>query len=170
VVGGLDEREHERRMTTADRHHTTAGVTVEVDAPLERVWNVVADPRHLPRWERHIVSIENLPPDGLTNGSTYTVVMRFVAIRATVSAEVLEWSPPGYACIRLSGLLDATIRTTVSPIGGSRSRLEHDVEYSFKGGALGDLAARSLHLLGGAQLALKLGTLAQKRSIESGAD
>jgi hypothetical protein len=157
-------------MTTADGHRTTAGVSVEVDASPERVWDVVADPRHLPRWERHILSIENIPSEGLSKGASYTVVMRFVAIRARVRAEVLEWSPPGYACVRLSGLLDATIRTTVSPIGRSRSRLEHDVEYSFKGGALGDLAARSLQVLGGAQLALKIGTLAQKRSIESGAE
>ncbi len=157
-------------MTTADGHRTTAGVSVEVDASPERVWDVVADPRHLPRWERHILSIENMPSEGLSKGASYTVVMRFVAIRARVRAEVLEWSPPGYACVRLSGLLDATIRTTVSPIGRSRSRLEHDVEYSFKGGALGDLAARSLQVLGGAQLALKIGTLAQKRSIESGAE
>jgi uncharacterized membrane protein len=154
-------------MTSGDGRKTAVGVSVEVDARPERVWDVVADPRHLPRWERHIMSIEDLPPDGVAKGATYTVVMRFVAIRAKVRAEVLEWSPPGYACVRLSGLLDATIRTTIAPIGRSRSRLEHDVEYSFKGGALGDIAARSLQMVGGAQLALKLGTLAQKRSIES---
>lgn len=151
---------------TTDRG-TAVGVSVDVNAAPERVWETVADPRHLPRWERHIMSIEDLPADGLAKGTTYTVVMRFVAIRAKVRAEVLEWSPPGYACVRLSGLLDATIRTTITPIGRRRSRLEHDVEYSFRGGALGDLAARSLQLLGGAQLALKLGTLAQKHSIES---
>lgn len=154
---------------TTDRR-TSVGVSVDVNAPPERVWELVADPRHLPRWERHIMSIEDLPPDGMAKGSTYTVVMRFVAIRARVHAEVLEWSPPGYACVRLSGLLDATIRTTVTPIGRRRSRLEHDVEYSFRGGALGELAARSLQVVGGAQLALKLGTLAQKHSIESGSD
>jgi uncharacterized membrane protein len=154
---------------TTDRR-TSVGVSVDVNAPPERVWELVADPRHLPRWERHIMSIEDLPPDGMAKGSTYTVVMRFVAIRARVHAEVLEWSPPGYACVRLSGLLDATIRTTVTPIGRTRSRLEHDVEYSFRGGALGELAARSLQVVGGAQLALKLGTLAQKHSIESGSD
>jgi uncharacterized membrane protein len=149
---------------------TSVGVSIEVDAPAERVWGSVADPRHLPRWERHILSIEDLPPDGLSKGVTYTVVMRFVALRARVRAEVLEWSPPGYASVRLSGLLDATVRTTITPIGAERSRLEHDVEYSFRGGALGDLAARSLQMLGGAQLALRLGTLAQKRSIESGSE
>ncbi len=151
-----------------DGRRTTASVSIEVDAPPERVWAVVADPRRLPRWERHIVSVEDVPSDGLSKGARYTVVMRFVAVRARVHAEVLEWSPPGYSAVRLSGLLDATVRTTIMPLGGARSRLEHDVDYSFRGGALGDLAARSLQVVGGAQLALKLGTLAQKRQIESG--
>lgn len=152
---------------TADGHRTTAGVSVEIDASPERVWDVAADPRHLPRWERHILSIEDVPPEGLGKGSTYTVVMRFVAVKARIRAEVLEWSPPGYACVHLSGLLDATVRTTIKPIDDGRTRLEHDVEYSFRGGALGDLGARSLKVLGGAQLALRLGTLAQKHEIES---
>jgi uncharacterized membrane protein len=167
VVVGLDERKRDGRVNPSHGRYTAVGASVEVDAPPERVWEVAADPRHLPRWERHILSVEDLPEDGLAKGVTYDVVMRFVAVHATVHAEVLEWSPPGYACLRLSGLLDATVRTTITPIGRSRSRLEHDVEYSFRGGALGELAARSLQLLGGAQLALKLGTIAQKHEIES---
>lgn len=157
-------------MTPPHGRGTAVGVSVEVDAPPERVWEVAADPRHLPRWERHILSVRDLPEDGLAKGARYSVVMRFVAVHATVHAEVLEWSPPWYACVRLSGLLDATVRTTITSIGDSRSRLEHDIEYSFRGGALGELAARSLQLLGGAQLGLKLGTLAQKHEIESGRD
>jgi uncharacterized protein YndB with AHSA1/START domain len=140
---------------------------VDVAAPPERVWEVAADPRHLPRWERHILSVEDVPPSGLAEGATYTVVMRFVAVRARVRAEVLEWSPPGRASVRLSGPLDATVRTRITSIGRGRSRLEHHVQYSFRGGALGELAARSLQVIGGAQLALRLGTLAQKREIET---
>jgi hypothetical protein len=46
--------------------------------------------------------------------------------------------------------------------------LEHVVEYRFRGGPLGDLVSKSLRLVGGAQLALRHGTLAQKQQIESG--
>ena len=42
------------------------------------------------------------------------------------------------------------------------------VEYRFRGGPLGELVAGSLRLVGGAQFALRHGTLAQKREIESG--
>ncbi len=144
----------------------TVVAAVDVHAPPERVWEVAADPRNLPRWERHIVTVEDVPQDGLAAGATYTVVMRFLTVRAKVHAEVLEWEPPARARVRLSGLLDATVTTTIRALGPGRSRLEHEVEYSFRG-ALGDFAARSLRALGGAQLALMVGTRAQKHEIES---
>jgi hypothetical protein len=93
--------------------------------------------------------------------------MRFMAVRAKVRAKVLEWDPPRRATFRLQGLLDATVTSTVEPIDEHRSRLEHVVEYSFRGGPLGDVAARSLRLTGGAGFALRRGIAAQKREIES---
>jgi uncharacterized protein YndB with AHSA1/START domain len=148
---------------------THVSVQVDVDAPPEAVWRVVSDPRNLPRWERHIERVEGLPREGLRTGVTYVTVMRFMTVRARVNAEVVEWSPPGYSQIRLSGLLDATITTSVRPRRDGGSVLEHDVDYAFRGGALGDLAARSLRFLGGADYALRRGALAQKRAIEDGA-
>jgi hypothetical protein len=93
-------------------------------------------------------------------------VLRFMAVRAHVTAEVLEWDPPHRSVIRLTGLLEATVTTTVEELPGARSLLEHLVDYRFHGGPLGELAGRSLRLLGGPQLALRHGTLAQKRDIE----
>jgi hypothetical protein len=80
---------------------------------------------------------------------------------------VLEWEPPRRATFRLEGLLDATVTSTVDRLRDGRSRLEHVVEYSFKGGPLGDVAARSLRLTGGAGFALRRGIAAQKREIEA---
>jgi uncharacterized protein YndB with AHSA1/START domain len=148
---------------------TVVSMTVEVDAPPERVWKVVSDPANLPHWDRHIHRIRGVPPGGLDAGVGYEIEMRMMAVRGHVRAEVLEWNPPRAAVIKLSGLLDAVVTTTVVPIGEGRSRLEHHVEYRFRGGMLGDLAARSLALVGGAHYALRHGTLAQKRDIEAGA-
>lgn len=141
-------------------------VTVEVEATLEEVWAVVADPRNLPRWSKFVVSVDGVPDGGLEKGSEYTTVMRPTALRARVLSTVVEWDPPTHSTVRLSGLLDATVTTKISPLSGGRSCLEHDVEYRFRGGRLGELAARSLRLVGGAQLALRHGTLAQKRQVE----
>lgn len=145
---------------------TVVRASAEVQASPERVWAIVSDPRNLPHWDRRIEAVEDLPADGLERGATYTTVMRFMAVHGHVHAEVLEWDPPRRSTIRLSGLLEATVTTTVTGLDGHRSRLEHEIDYRFRGGALGELAARSLRLVGGAQFALRHGTLAQVREIE----
>ena len=38
---------------------------VEVHAPQEKVWQVVSDPRNLPRWYRHVVAVRGVPSGGL---------------------------------------------------------------------------------------------------------
>lgn len=148
---------------------TRVETSVHVAAPPERVWAVVSDPRNLPRWDRRVVRVEGVPQGGLREGATYTTVLRFMAVRATVRAEVLAWEPPHRAMVRLSGpMVEATVTTTVEPAGGA-SILRHEVEYRFRGGPLGEVAARSLEIVGGAYLAVRHGALAQKRDAEAGA-
>jgi carbon monoxide dehydrogenase subunit G len=140
---------------------------IEIDAPVAAVWEVISDPTRLPHWDRHIVRVTGVPATGLEVGTRYTTEMRFIAVRASVRARVLEWEPPRRATFRLQGLLDATVTSTVEPLGDGRSRLEHVVEYRFRGGPFGDVAARSLRLVGGAAYALRRGIAAQKRDIEA---
>jgi uncharacterized protein YndB with AHSA1/START domain len=145
---------------------TIVSVAVEVDAPAERVWEVVSNPANLPHWDRHIERVTGVPPEGLSAGVRYVTEMRLLAVRGRVDAEVLEWEPPHRAVIRLSGLVQATVTSTVEALPSGRSRLEHTVAYRFRGGTLGDLAATSLRLVGGAQFALRRGVLAQRDEIE----
>ena len=49
---------------------------VDVDAPPKRVWKVVADPRNLTLWDHHIVGVEGVPRNGLTEGSSYRTWIR----------------------------------------------------------------------------------------------
>lgn len=154
----LDERDRDRVSVVE--------VLAEIEASPDRVWDVVSDPRKLSHWDRHVESVEGVPATGLARGVRYTTVMRFMAVRGHVAAEVLEFEPPHRAVIMLTGLLDAIVTTTVEPLPEGRSLLKHVVDYHFRGGAIGAFAARSLRLLGGAQLALRHGTLAQKREIE----
>jgi uncharacterized protein YndB with AHSA1/START domain len=146
---------------------TTAEFSVEVDAPAEEVWTVASDPRNLPHWDRHIISVR-MPKGGMGRGAEYTVVMGFMGVRAKVRAEVLEWEPPWRSRVRLNGLLDAIVTTSVASLPYDRSVLRHEVDYRFRG-PLGGFAARSLNAVGGAQLALRHGVLAQKREIEASA-
>ena len=160
MVARVDERDGDRV--------TTVSVTVEIDAPPERVWQVVSNPANLPYWDRHIVRVIGVPDTGLERGISYVVLMRFMAVHARVHAQVLEWDAPRLASISLRGVLDAVVTSTVEPLDTDHSVLGHVVEYRFRGGPLGELVAGSLRVVGGAQLALRRGTLAQKRQIESG--
>jgi len=146
---------------------TVVSVDVVVDAPPERVWDVVGDPHNLSHWDRHVAAATGIPPEGLSIGVRYATELHFMGVRAHVDCEVLEWDPPYRSVIRLEGILDATVTTSVEPLARGRSLLEHVVDYRFHGGALGDFTARSLRMLGGPQLALRHGTMAQKREIES---
>jgi uncharacterized protein YndB with AHSA1/START domain len=142
---------------------------VEIDAPPEEVWKVVADPRNLPKWDRHISNVEGIPPEGLDIGSDYTTDLQLMGVRGKVNAHVLEIKPPEYSKIELSGpILDAVVTTRVVPIDDHRSRLEHDVEYKVRVGGLGRLADKALEVSGGPGYLLRRGALAQKRQIEEG--
>jgi ligand-binding SRPBCC domain-containing protein len=145
-----------------------ASFYVEIDAPPEEVWAVVADPRNLARWDRRIAAVEGVPADGLKSGAGYTTVMRFMGVKARIQSTVIEWEPPSWAVVVVSGFMDATVATRIDPLPGGRSRLQHEVDYHFRGSPMGELAARSIQLLGGAHFALRHGVLAQKRQIESG--
>jgi uncharacterized protein YndB with AHSA1/START domain len=141
-------------------------VSVEVDAPAEWVWEAISDPRNLPHWDRHIARVDGVPASGLREGMRYVTEMRFLGVRSRIRVQVLEWDPPRLAKFRLRGVLEGTVTSTVEALAPGRSRLEHVVDYRFKGGPIGAVAARSLRLVGGAQYALRHGTLAQKREIE----
>jgi uncharacterized membrane protein len=144
---------------------TTVEFSVEVDAPPQRVWQVTSDPANLPHWDRHIESVD-VPEGGLGLGVRYRVMMRFMSLRTTVEAEVLEWEPPWRAVIRLSGLLEATVTTAIASLPYERSVLRHEITYRFRG-LFGGIGAKSIQAVGGSQMALKRGVLAQKREIEA---
>jgi ligand-binding SRPBCC domain-containing protein len=153
----MDERQRRRGMTTVE-------FSVEVEAPPETVWGVASDPGNLPQWDKHIVRVE-LPPGGMQRGAAYDIVMGLMGVQTRVHATVLEWEPPWRSSVRLRGLLDATVTTSIGSLPFDRSMLRHEVSYRFRG-PLGGFGARGLNAMGGAHFALRRGVLAQKREIE----
>jgi hypothetical protein len=157
VVERLDERQRGGGMTTVE-------FSVEVEAPPESVWEIASDPRNLPQWDKHIVRVDT-PKSGSRPGAAYDVVMRLMGVQSTVRATVLEWEPPWRSRVKLEGLLEATVTTSVASLPFDRSMLRHEVTYRFRG-PLGGFGAAGLNAMGGAQYALRRGVLAQKREIE----
>jgi uncharacterized membrane protein len=139
--------------------------STDVEATREQVWRVVADPRNLPRWDRHITGVEDVPDGGLRPGTSYVTEVRFMGVRAKATAHVIELRESEYSKVRLRGMVDAVIETWLEPLGEKRTRLRHRVEYRFPGGSLGALAGRAVGMLG-ANSILKRGVVAQKRQVE----
>lgn len=138
---------------------------VVVDAPPEEVWRVIADPRNLPRWNRQIRAVRGAPDGELEAGDSYRIDLGLLGVSAEVRAVVRELERPSFSEVALTGPIEGTVRTHVRPIGVSRSRLEHEVEYRFPGGPLGRVAARAVRLMG-ASLILRRGLRAQKEMVE----
>lgn len=143
---------------------TTVEFSVEVEAPPDRTWDIASDPRNLPQWDKHVLRVD-LPEGGMQRGATYDVVMGLMGVQTTVHAVVLEWEPPWRSSVKLRGLLDATVTTSVGSLPFDRSMLRHEVTYRFRG-PFGRFGAAGLNAMGGAQYALRHGVLAQKREIE----
>jgi uncharacterized protein YndB with AHSA1/START domain len=143
-------------------------IEARVDASPDRVWEVVSDPRNLPKWDRRVAAVRGVPPTGLAPGTEYITEMRFMGVHTSVRAKVLDMAPPRYARLRLSGLLNATVETWVEPVDGDgrRSLLRHRIDYSVPGGPLGNFAARAVNRLG-IQALLRRGVESQKRQAEA---
>lgn len=138
-----------------------------IDAPPEEVWKVISDPRNLPRWNSHIKSVHGVPEDGLKEGTQYSTALRILGVPFEVRAEVRRIDPPRFAEIRLTGPVEAEVRTWVRPVGKRRARLEHEVNYRVRGGAAGAVVTQGLRMMGAGTI-LRRGTRAQKEQVEEG--
>jgi uncharacterized membrane protein len=146
---------------------TTVRQVVLVDATPQEVWDVISDPRNLPHWNQHIHAVSGVPDRPLQVGDTYRTELRILGLPIHIRARVLELEPPRNSMVHLSGPIEAVVRTWVRPVGHSRARLEHEVEYTMRGGPVGALVARAVRYLG-APTILKKGIRAQKREVETG--
>ena len=140
--------------------------SVVVDASADDVWSVVSDPRNLPKWDHRIGRVVDPPKNGLSAGVKYQTELQFLGARALVPCEVEEVEPAEYARIRLRGVLSATVETWLHELPGERTHLSHRIEYRFRGGMLGELAAQTVGIVGASTL-LRHGIEAQKRQIEA---
>jgi hypothetical protein len=91
-----------------------------------------------------------------------------MGVTAHIHATVLDLVPERSAKIRLSGLIEAVVETTLSPLSADRTTLAQRVDYRFVGGPLGVLAAGALRNFGAVSV-LHRGVVEQKLQAERGA-
>ena len=117
--------------------------TVELEAPPERVYDIVMDPRCLKDWVTIHQKLESAPNGQLQTGSTITQVLKLAGRKFKVRWTVIEVKP----CERVVWEGDGPMFTHARVVydfapHGEGTRFSYTNEYDLPGGALGRVAGR----------------------------
>jgi carbon monoxide dehydrogenase subunit G len=119
--------------------------TVEIDAPPERVYDVVMDPARLVEWVTIHHHLEDAPDGRLRKGSKMTQCLKLAGKKFNVRWTVVENDP----CVRVvwegRGPVASHARVVYELEGnGDGTRFSYLNEYDLPGGALGRIAGRAV--------------------------
>jgi hypothetical protein len=112
---------------------------LELEAPLERAWELVSDFTRFPDWFTLHEGFPDDPPpaiDQVRKGMLVTERIKVMGIPANVDWTVVEWSPPHVIGIDGVGPMGTKmgIRALVERAGDAGTRVTH--ESSFSGAAI----------------------------------
>jgi uncharacterized protein YndB with AHSA1/START domain len=117
----------------------------ELDAPPERVWEVVMDPQRLEDW---VTTHHDLPegaPSQLDRGDHFSQQLRLGGVKFTVEWTVGELEHPRSVTWNGAGPKgsNARVRYELEPLGdGKRTCFGYENEFDLPGGVLGQFAGR----------------------------
>jgi uncharacterized protein YndB with AHSA1/START domain len=118
--------------------------SVVIDAPVQRVWDLIMDPHRLGEWVSTHVSVENAPEGGLKEGSTFDQRMKLAGKGFDVTWTVTACDPPIRAEWRGEGPAGSSASVTyrLSDAGDGGTRFDYANGFELPGGALGRVAGR----------------------------
>ena len=118
---------------------------IEIDAPPERVWEVVMDPHRLADWVTIHRRVERVPAE-LRRGSTFGQTLNLRGAPLHVAWTVVDIDPPWRAVWEGQGPAHsrASIVYELRRDGESRTIFDYTNEFKPPGGALGAVAGRVL--------------------------
>jgi uncharacterized protein YndB with AHSA1/START domain len=117
---------------------------IVIDAPIERVWETIMDPRRLGDWVTIHKSVENAPEGTLRRGATMDQSMSVRGITFRVHWRLSSLEPPHEACWEGTGPAhsEALIRYELSSDESGRTTFRYTNEFHPPGGRLGGVASR----------------------------
>ncbi|HEX5193534.1 MAG TPA: SRPBCC family protein [Solirubrobacteraceae bacterium] len=123
---------------------STVQAEIEIDAPIERVWETVMDPYRLGDWVTIHKSVDNVSRIPLRTGSTLDQAMTVVGITFHVHWRLTEVNVPTEARWEGGGPAhsDALIHYLLEPRASGATRFRYTNEFHPPGGRLGSLASR----------------------------
>lgn len=119
---------------------------IDIDAPRELVYDVVADPRCLHEWVTIQEELEEAPDGDLEPGSQLRQRLRVAGQRFHLSWTVVEANRPSRIVWEGHGPMRTKARAVyeLSANGDRRTRFHYFNEYQLPGGAAGRLAGAAI--------------------------
>jgi uncharacterized membrane protein len=117
--------------------------SIDIDAPAERVWDLLEDVRRLPEYSASTDEVREAPERLTTVGQEYVQVGRMLGVKLKSRWRVIALDPG--RLLSSEGTLAPGVRYTLTqtlehlPDGGTRLNLE--IDYTTPGGAVGRFAA-----------------------------
>jgi uncharacterized membrane protein len=125
---------------------STVSAKIEIDAPIERVWETVMDPRRLGDWVTIHKSVSNVSDAPLRNGSTMDQTMHVRGLTFRVHWTLMAIDSPHRAEWEGGGPARSTavIRYELSSDDNGRTTFHYTNEFHPPGGRLGSVASRMI--------------------------
>lgn len=123
---------------------------IEIDAPIERVWDLVMDPDRLGEWVTIHEEVTDVPPGDLAPGSRFRQRMKLKGVPFKVRWEIVEFDPPRHA--RWAGEAVAGAKASIVydlSENGAGTTFDYVNEFDLPGGKVGKLAGRAFNAASG---------------------
>ncbi len=123
---------------------STINLSIDIDAPVERVWQTVMDPQCFSQWVTIHRSVSDCSPDLTQPGAKMSQCLAIRGVSFTVNWELAEVDAPHSATWKGRGPArsQATTRYVLSAKGEGATHFEYTNEFKTPGGALGSVASR----------------------------
>jgi uncharacterized protein YndB with AHSA1/START domain len=125
---------------------STVQAEIEINAPIERVWETIMDPERLRDWVTIHKSVKNVSDLPLRQGATMDQAMQVRGLTFRVHWMLVSVNPPHTAQWEGGGPAhsNALIRYELSSDGNDRTKFRYTNEFHPPGGRLGNVAGRMI--------------------------
>ena len=124
--------------------------SIEIDAPIAEVWDLVMDPERLGEWVSIHRSVSDMPKGDLKKGSRFRQEMKLKGVPLKVKWEVVECVRPTQA--RWQGKAGAGAKARISydlTEHDGKTRFDYENEFELPAGKVGKLAGRAFNAMSG---------------------
>jgi uncharacterized protein YndB with AHSA1/START domain len=130
--------------------------SIEIDAPIERVWDLVMDPERLGDWVSIHEDVSDVPEGDLREGSTFRQRMKLKGVPLKVSWEVVECDAPTRARWQGEAAAGAKARIVYDLRESDGGTIfDYENEFELPAGKVGKLAGRAFNAMSGDREAKK---------------